>query len=171
MSKERKIPLKNYILLAVILIISIILVIYFYMWYNTYEENKLNTKIMDNYLQVINYNELNDYLVENKAAVIYSSVLKNQEIRNFEKKFKNIISKYSLNSTILYLDLTTELEDKKMKKEIKEKYYLENKDITSVPSIIIFKEGKLYDIYDIKASNYNINSLVEYLEKEEIIND
>ena len=92
MKKEKNIPLKNYIILAVVLILSIILVIYFYMWYNAYEESKLNTMIMDKYLQVINYNELNNYLVENKDAVIYSSVLEDQKIRHFEKKFKNIHS-------------------------------------------------------------------------------
>ena len=69
---ERKISLKNYILLAVTLIITIVLVIYFYMWKKTYEENKINSVVMDKYIQEINYNELNDYLIENKNTVIYS---------------------------------------------------------------------------------------------------
>ena len=128
MKKEKNIPLKNYIILAVVLILSIILVIYFYMWYNAYEESKLNTMIMDKYLQVINYNELNNYLVENKDAVIYSSVLEDQKIRDFEKKFKNIIIKNSLNNDILYLDLTEELKDKNITKDIKETYNINNQD-------------------------------------------
>ena len=171
MKKEKNIPLKNYIILAVVLILSIILVIYFYMWYNAYEESKLNTMIMDKYLQVINYNELNNYLVENKDAVIYSSVLEDQKIRNFEKKFKNIIIKNSLNNDILYLDLTEELKDKNITKDIKETYNINNQDIANTPSIMIFKDGKLYSIYNIKDNNYNINNLVDYLEEEDIIND
>ncbi len=171
MKKEKNIPLKNYIILAVVLILSIILVIYFYMWYNAYEESKLNTMIMDKYLQVINYNELNNYLVENKDAVIYSSVLEDQKIRDFEKKFKNIIIKNSLNNDILYLDLTEELKDKNITKDIKETYNINNQDITNTPSIMIFKDGNLYSIYNIKNNNYNINNLVDYLEEEDIIND
>lgn len=171
MKKEKNIPLKNYIILAVVLILSIILVIYFYMWYNAYEESKLNTMIMDKYLQVINYNELNNYLVENKDAVIYSSVLEDQKIRHFEKKFKNIIIKNSLNNDILYLDLTEELKDKNITKDIKETYNINNQDIANTPSIMIFKDGNLYSIYNIKDNNYNINNLVDYLEKEDIIND
>lgn len=171
MKKEKNIPLKNYIILAVVLILSIILVIYFYMWYNAYEESKLNTMIMDKYLQVINYNELNNYLVENKDAVIYSSVLEDQKIRDFEKKFKNIIIKNSLNNDILYLDLTEELKDKNITKDIKETYNINNQDIANTPSIMIFKDGKLYSIYNIKDNNYNINNLVDYLEEEDIIND
>ena len=171
MKKEKNIPLKNYIILAVVLILSIILVIYFCMWYNAYEESKLNTMIMDKYLQVINYNELNNYLVENKDAVIYSSVLEDQKIRHFEKKFKNIIIKNSLNNDILYLDLTEELKDKNITKDIKETYNINNQDIANTPSIMIFKDGKLYSIYNIKDNNYNINNLVDYLEEEDIIND
>ena len=88
------------------------------MWNNAYEESKLNTTIMDKYLQVINYNELNNYLIENKDAVIYISVLEDQKIRNFERKFKSIIVNNSLNSDILYLDLTSELKNNNTKKEI-----------------------------------------------------
>jgi len=171
MNKERKIPLKNYIILSLVLIISIILVIYFYMWYDTYEESKLNTTIMDEYLQVINYNELSTYLIENKDAVIYSSVLKSQEIRNFEKRFKSVIKKYSLNNDILYLDLTKELENNKIREEIRKIYKTSDSDLTITPSIIIFKNSKVEDIYSIKDNNYNVNKLVEYLKKEDIIND
>ncbi|MGN1342501.1 MAG: DUF6568 family protein [Bacilli bacterium] len=171
MKKEKNISLKNYIILAVVLILSIILVIYFYMWYNAYEESKLNTMIMDKYLQVINYNELNNYLVENKDAVIYSSVLEDQKIRDFEKKFKNIIIKNSLNNDILYLDLTEELKNKNITKDIKETYNINGQDITNTPSIMIFKDGQLYSIYNIKEKNYNINHLINYLEEEDIIDD
>ena len=50
MKEEKNIPFRNYIILSIILILSIVLVIYFYMWYSTFENNKLNTPIMDKYL-------------------------------------------------------------------------------------------------------------------------
>ena len=169
MEREKNIPLKNYIILAAILIVTIILVIYFYMWYGNYENTKLTSPIMDEYLQVINYNELNDYLVENKNSVIYVSVLDSKEIRNFEIKFKKFIKDNSLNNSILYLNLTEELKDNKITKEIKSKYNLNNTDITKVPSIIIFKDGNIASIYNIKEENYNINKLSTYLEEEGVI--
>ena len=162
---KKRIPLKNYILLGIILIITIILVVYIYMWHNAYKNNEQNTRIMDEYLQVINYNELDNYLTENKNAIIYCSTTNDKNIRIFEKKFKNIISKNSLNNDILYLDLTNEIKNKNTSNELREK------NITSIPLIIIYKDGNLYSIYDIKDNNYNINKLVDYLKKEEIIND
>lgn len=168
MKKEKEIPLKNYILLSIVLILTIVVVIYFFLWKNTYEKSKLQTPILDEYLLVINYNELNNYLVENKDAIIYVSKLNNENIRLFENKFKNIINKNNLNNKILYLDLTEELKENNIVKEINKKY---GKEMTEIPSIIIIKDGKISSSYNIKENGYNVKSLEKYLEKEDVIND
>lgn len=168
MKKEKEIPLKNYILLSIVLILTIVVVIYFFLWKNTYEKSKLQTPILDDYLLVINYNELNNYLVENKDAIIYISKLNNENIRLFENKFKNIINKNNLNNKILYLDLTEELKENSIVKEINKKY---GKEMTEVPTIVIIKDGKISSSYNIKENKYNIKLLEKYLEKEDVIND
>lgn len=168
MKKEKEISLKNYILLSIVLILTIVVVIYFFLWKNTYEKSKLQTPILDDYLLVINYNELNNYLVENKDAIIYISKLNNENIRLFENKFKNIINKNNLNNKILYLDLTEELKENNIVKEINKKY---GKEMTEVPTIVIIKDGKISSSYNIKENKYNIKLLEKYLEKEDVIND
>ena len=168
MKKEKEIPLKNYILLSIVLILTIVVVIYFFLWKNTYEKSKLQTPILDDYLLVINYNELNNYLVENKDAIIYVSKLNDESIRLFENKFKNIINKINLNNKILYLDLTEELKENNIVKEINKKY---GKEMTEVPTIVIIKDGKISSSYNIKENKYNIKLLEKYLEKEDVIND
>lgn len=167
---EKKIPLKNYIILAVTLIITIILVIYFYLWQKAYEDSKTNTIIMDEYIQKINYNELNNYLIENKSTVIYSSVVGSQKTSNFEKKFVKVIQDNSLKNSILYLDLTEVVKNKDTKKELLEKYPELNNNIKD-PLIIVINNNKVTSVYNIKNNNYNIDSLIKYLEKEDIIND
>ena len=168
MKKEKEIPLKNYILLSIVLILTIVVVIYFFLWKNTYEKSKLQTPILDDYLLVINYNELNNYLVENKDAIIYVSKLNDESIRLFENKFKNIINKNNLNNKILYLDLTEELKENNIVKEINKKY---GKEMTEVHTIVIIKDGKISSSYNIKENKYNIKLLEKYLEKEDVIND
>ena len=168
MKKEKEIPLKNYILLSIVLILTIVVVIYFFLWKNTYEKSKLQTPILDDYLLVINYNELNNYLVENKDAIIYVSKLNDESIRLFENKFKNNINKNNLNNKILYLDLTEELKENNIVKEINKKY---GKEMTEVPTIVIIKDGKISSSYNIKENKYNIKLLEKYLEKEDVIND
>lgn len=157
---------KNYIILGAILILTAVFVIYFFKWYSTYQNSKLNTMILNEELQVIKYNELEDYLTENKTAIIYVSELNNQEIRTFEKKFKNLIRKYNLNNTILYLNTTDEGYGSFKIEDI-----TKNSSIKKLPLIIIYREGKIYDIYNIKENNYNTNLLLNYLKEEGIIND
>lgn len=162
MKKEKEIPFKNYIILAVILIFTILLVVYLFNWQSVYQKNKLQEPILDKYLMVINYNELDDYLVENKEAIVYVSVLNDEKIRMFENKFKNLIIKNDLNNKILYLNLTNE------SVEINKKYL---SNLSEVPTLIIFDEGKVVESYSIKDNNYDIKAFERFLEKEEIIND
>lgn len=165
MVNEKNIPVKNYIILCIITILSILLVIYFYMWYRTYDSGNLNTSNLNEYLNVIQYNELDNYLIENKDAIIYVSTLNDKEAYNFEKKFKKVINKYAINNNILYLDITEELKDNNIYKQIKNKY-----DV-NVPYIIDFKDGKVKSIFNIKDNNYDIDMLTEYLTGVGVIND
>ncbi len=167
MKKEREIAFKNYIILALVLIITIIGVIYIFMWYSSKEKSKLELPILDDYIMPINYNELNDYIVENKDAVIYTSVLNDVNIRLFENKFKNVIIKNNLNSSILYLDLTNEIKDNNVLLKMEKKYGTK----VDIPSVMVFRDGVLTDVYNIKEDNYNIKKLEKYLEKEVVIND
>lgn len=164
MKEEKNITFRNYVILAVVLILSIAVVIYFYMWYGEIEESKLASPIMSDYLNVINYNELDDYLVENKDVIIYVSVLDNEETRMFEKRFKKIVNDYSLSNSMLYLNLTEE--NKKILNIFKEKY-----NIISLPCIIIFNNGSVVDVYNIANNDYDLELLVSYLRIEGIIND
>ena len=159
----REIPLKNYIILGLVVLLTLGLVYYFYLWYITYEESKLNETIMDRYLEVINYNELNDYIVENRNAMIYTSVLEDNNIRKFEIKFKNIVVKNALKDKILYMDMTDIFKDKIKYTELRNSYRINNYNITNVPCILVFKDAKLVDIYSIKDNDYNTDNVLNYI--------
>lgn len=159
----REIPLKNYIILGLVVLLTLGLVYYFYLWYITYEESKLNETIMDRYLEVINYNELNDYIVENRNAMIYTSVLEDNDIRKFEIKFKNIVVKNALKDKILYMDMTDIFKDKIKYTELRNSYQVNNYNITNVPCILVFKDAKLVDIYSIKDNDYNTDNVLNYI--------
>lgn len=81
---------------------------------------------------------------------------------------KNIINKNTLNNKILYLDLTEELKENNIVKEINKKY---GKEMTEVPTIVIIKDGKYQVLIICVENKYNIKLLEKYLEKEDVIND
>ena len=107
--KLRSVPKKNYFILGIIIIVSLLLLYYMHMWSLAYNETKLNMPILDKYLEVINYNELDNYLVEMPNTVIYVSVLEDENIikiidcdtnsfdetlKESDKIFKRVIKNY-----------------------------------------------------------------------------
>lgn len=153
----REIPKKNYFILFIVIVLSLMIALYFRKWYKAYEDGYLSKSIMGNYLFEINYKELDDYLVENQSAIIYVSKVGNENIRNFEKKFINAINQNDLKNKILYLDLSN------YKGDTNNKYTINDKDITSVPNISVFKNGKLDDIYVIDVDGYSMEKIISYL--------
>ena len=155
-NKTKKIPVKNYIYLSIIVIASIFIIFYLYRWYDTYRESKLNISIMNNYLSVINYNELDDYIIENKNAIIYVSKLGDEKINKFEKSFKNMVVENDLRNSMLYLDVTNDNFD-----IVKEKLQIN----TSLPCIVVYTNGKITDVYSITNNNYDMKKLNKYLNR------
>lgn len=154
--KLREIPIKNYIYLFIILFASILFLIYIYTWYDTYTQNKLNTNIMNQYLTVINYNELDNYIIENKNAVIYVSILGSEEINHFEKTFKNTIVTNNLKNSILYLDLTNENRSVATKElNIDENF----------PYLVVYTNGQITDTYNIAEHDYSTKKIIKYLNR------
>ena len=160
MKKEelRVIPTKNYVILGIVLVVSFLFIYYLYLWFDSYNETKLNMPIMNKYMEVINYNELDNYLVENPNTIIYVSVLENSEIREFEKKFKSLYKRHEIDKEILYMDITNE------KKINASKYTLGGISIKDVPVIMVFDNGVLKSIYGIKDNNYDIDNLKMFID-------
>ena len=156
--KFRDIPSKNYILLGIVFIVSFLFIYYLYVWFDTYKEAKLNMPILNRYMEVINYNELDDYLIENPDSIIYVSVLENSEIREFEKQFKNIFKRNEIEKNILYMDITND-----MNNVDNSKYNINGVSILDVPSIMVIDNGMLKSIYSISNNGYNVDMVREYI--------
>lgn len=153
----KQVPFKNYIYLFCILLGSILLLFYIYTWYETYNENKLYTSIMNKYLTVINYNELDNYITETPNAILYVSVLGDKKINRFEEQFKNNISNSNLRNNILYLDITNSEEKEAAMKKL-------NID-TNLHYLVVYTNGKITDTYSIEKNNYSTKKTIKYLNR------
>jgi len=162
--KLRVIPKKNYIILGIVILITLCLLYYFYMWVDAYNETRLNRPILNKYMEVINYNEIDNYIVENPNTIIYVSVLENEDIRNFEKKLKNSYKDKDIDEEILYLDMTENIKNKNILQEIEYKYSLNSLSMKDVPCVIVFKNGNIDMIYSIRDNHYNIDKFERFID-------
>ena len=167
---ERYINPKNYIYALLTLVGGILLVLYFFEWYQVKQEEKL----MNSYLITSNTIESNvkdiDALnqIRQEAAsdyFIYLGYTGDEDIYKFEKELKRVIDKYKLNDVFYYVDLTKEKDKENYLEEIKEK--LNVKNIERIPAIIYVKDGKILEnnILDgIKDTNLKIEDFEQLLD-------
>ena len=159
----RVIPKKNYFILGVVLLLTVLAVYYFYMWNKAYNESKINEPVLDKYMTVINYNELEDYLIENPDTIIYTSILEEKDIRSFENRFKNYIRNDKLDHDVLYMDITSEIKSNNKKTDMMKKYSVEYANILDIPNVMVFENGKLKMIYNIQDNDYDVKKTVEFI--------
>lgn len=159
----RVIPKKNYFILGVVLLLTVLAVYYFYMWNKAYNESKINEPVLDKYMTVINYNELEDYLIENPDTIIYTSILEDKDIRSFENRFKNYIRNDKLDHDVLYMDITSEIKNTNKKNDMIKKYSVEYANILDIPNVMVFENGKLKMIYNIQDNDYDVKKTVEFI--------
>ena len=163
--------MKNYIILGVVVLVTMLILYYFYMWVDVYKESKINIPIMDKYMNVINYNELDNYIVENPDTIVYVSVLEDENIREFEKKFKIKYKNNQINNELLYMNITDDIKNNDLKSEMISKYSVNSLNITDVPLIMVFENGILNSIYSISDNEYDIDKLVVYINNLELESD
>lgn len=99
---EKKIPLKNYIILIIIFIVFVLLVFYMRDWYLTtrvyYNENSPVLEVSTE----MNQEEFNSYAQENPDFILYVSSGYTDSIKSFENDFSNYIVDNNLN--VVYID-------------------------------------------------------------------
>ena len=136
------------IALGIILIISCILVYYINAWYSLYQYEKRGNSPITTYMEIINYNEVENYIEENSDAIIYISKSNNLKIRKFEEDNEKLFKKLELNYNILYMDA------KDVNKDLKIKY-----NVNEYPTILFFKNKRLVNKYVLELDNINYNDI------------
>lgn len=162
--KSLKKPLKNYIILIIIFIVSCGFTLYLCEWYNVYNEYKKQTPVMRGTLSEISYNDLDHYVVDIPSVIIYTCTASNERCRTFEKNFKKYVDKKNLNEEIVYLNLS-DVDQGQFISEFNEKYNYKIKLTGNYPAFISFKDGKVDSILQSsEEKNLTISKVENFLE-------
>ena len=164
--KNKKIPLKNYILVFVILLLVVSLSLYACSWYETIRKYNTTKSVLSDTINKIELETLESYMTDNSDFIMYISDSSNTDIRNFEKKLKKYIKDNSLNSDIIYIDINDY--DRKQVLQTVLSYSVEEysklKKIP-VPNMLMFENGKIVDILYVTSATINRNDAVKFIEK------
>ncbi|HAB66994.1 MAG TPA: hypothetical protein DCE23_06460 [Firmicutes bacterium] len=162
---ERYIPTKNYVIAAVIVIGIILLTWYGFSWYKIIKENKVSTsyliseKIISNELNGLE--EVADVFSEvPNSYYVYISYTGDEEIYKMEEELSSLIKDYHLADNFYFFNVSSFKDDKDCIDKINEVFNLEDNKVTSIPTIIYFKDGKASNI--IKNEGRGIMSVGEF---------
>lgn len=153
---ETFIPVKNYILAAVIVVVIIGLTWYAFAWYNVVQENKVSTsylvqeKIISK--EITDLNEVNNIFSEAPDSYfVYISYTGDEQVYNMEKSLKSVIKAYNLSDNMYYLNVTSIKDEKDYMDKVNKALGLTDRKVVKVPTILYFEEGKLVEMTDTKS--------------------
>ena len=153
----KRIPLKNYFILGIILASSIFIVLYIN---KLYLSTKNNDNILNGFIKEIKTQEIDNYIIENPNFIIYLGY-KNNDNKSFEKKFKKLVTKYDLQKDIVFIDIS-QFNDETFNKFCK-KYA--DKLLKKDSSLIIVDNQKVIDVLDITIGNNDIELVKMFFKK------
>ena len=134
--------LRNYILLAIFIVIGIGLTMYFCKVYKVYDDYQKATPVIEGVLSEITPEELSHYVVDNPQMIIYMCTASDENCRYFEKDFKKYITKESLQDNIIYLNLSnTDLDQ--FVTDFNNTYKYKHKLKKDLPILVSFTDGKV----------------------------
>lgn len=167
----RNIPINNYILLGVIIIVTLIVVLYLCSWYKQYNDNKLNTPVISSTLREVGYDNLSTVVNERDVVVMYMCTTNESICRNFEKKFSGYIKENNLTDEIMYLNLGYSSDENNLLEKVYANYKNPSlvKKIYEYPTLVIFSSGKIIDVLSSNKKNeINISQVDEFLSGYEL---
>ena len=153
----KRIPLKNYFILGIILASSIFIVLYIN---KLYLSTKNNDNILNGFIKEIKTQEIDNYIIENPNFIIYLGY-KNNDNKSFEKKFKKLVTKYDLQKDIVFIDIS-QFNDETFNKFCK-KYA--DKLLKKDSCLIIVDNQKVIDALDITKGNNDIELVKMFFKK------
>ena len=136
----RKVPVKNYFLLILLVGVTVFLTYYCCNLYNEHHENKY-TSFMISFLTEI----------------------KEDDIVN-EIEFKKYLTDKNIYSYFVYVDISKEKENSLQ--SFQENYNL-TLNYGQLPILIVFQDGELVDTYN--QSEWNMTNVTEFLRRNEVV--
>lgn len=143
--EERKIGVKNYLILALIFLVATAVTLYLCNVYNVYQESKLEIPVIRGTLSEITSEEIEHYISENPTTILYICTASDETCRSYEKDLKKVVNKRELQNEMVYLNITPE-EKSNFVKSFNDKYTSRVKLTEQFPALVALEESKTIHI-------------------------
>lgn len=148
---ERKVGVKNYLILVLIFIVATVITLYLCSVYKVYQESKLEIPVIRGTLSEITSEEVDHYISENPTTFLYICSASNLSCRNYEKDLKKLVKREELQEVMVYINITDSEKDK-FTEAFNAKYTKRVKLSTNYPAIVAIEDGKVINLLQAKEN-------------------
>lgn len=169
MEKLRQVPVKNYVILAILFVGVLLLLLYFTKWYDVYNDYQKETPVIRGTLSEITNLELEHYILENPTVAIYMCTSSDMKCRNFEKNFKNMLNKNeNFKDNIIYLNLSN-IDQDEFVDWFNHTYYSKVKLNKNYPAIVLFEDSRIVGLLqEENDKNLNVDDVRSFLKLHKV---
>lgn len=154
----RKVPLKNYIILLFISVITVLVVFYLRNLYLDKKGYENNNNATMSFLKVLRKYEFDSFITENRDFILYVSDADDASIKEYEEELKNKIIDADYTSNMVYLNIDEN------NLSLFDKYLLNVEPIKYLPCLVAVKDGKITNVYYSLDSQFDVNSSIMFID-------
>lgn len=163
---KKEVPLKNYVILGIVILCTVALVFYMRSWYNTSKEYYAQNSVMTDVVREIKSEEISNYTLENQKFILYVSSGQDANIKSFEDEFKGLIQNLDLSEEVLYMNLdgvdSTSFYD--LLRGFASNSKIKEQISSSSASMYVFTDGKITGLLN-DVDNYSVKRLETIIDR------
>lgn len=161
--EKKKVPVKNWVKLALIFVLVIGMSLFIRRWYINSNNLEMQIPVVSEVLtNEVKLAEIYNYINENDPALIYFESSSDSDCRKLEKNLIPFFRDYSLEDAIVYINLDGE-NVKEFFSDLKEVYGYKG-DVESVPTFIYFEEGKIENVLTGKVNKSKVEKFFKEID-------
>ena len=140
---KKEIPIKNYIILGVIVLAAILLTLFAVKWIKDYNSQKMSVSPLEGKIQSVKLGEIDTVISEINEAVIYIGYTGDKRLYITEERLLNYLNKHDFSNKFIYINVSDKLKNDEYIDIIKEKLNITNDLNIEAPSLIYMKNNEV----------------------------
>ena len=143
---KKKIPIRNYIILAIIALFTIIITLYVSSLIKAYKIDKLRVSPLSGEVQEITLDELNIVTSEMTDVILYLGYTNDSKVYSSEKRILKYLNSHDLSNKFVYIDVSKYLEKDKYIDVLAETFQNKKDSLKTAPMLIYIKNGEAIEV-------------------------
>lgn len=171
------IPRKNYLLVVVICLATLIIVTYLTYICKKNQDIKVEPSILSGYVLELGEKEimtnLRNYALDNPGFVLYVSYDSSKNLNEFEEQLKDLVKEQNIKSNLVFANLNL-IANKNFLNELKDNFFSDDLNnnyikLEKQPNMFLFKNGKIIKVLYYAEHKIDIEDVKKFLFNEGII--